>query len=91
MTAGTSQLANEMELYIRQTQESKGQTVTVLKQVGLHGWVLGAARPRCAAVCRRGAGVLLLCGLPVPAAPCDTSAPELLASHACCCPCRATC
>ncbi|PSC71679.1 ADP-ribosylation factor GTPase-activating AGD1 [Micractinium conductrix] len=32
MTAGTSQLANEMELYIRQTQESKGQTVTVLKQ-----------------------------------------------------------
>lgn len=33
MTAGTSQLASEMEAYIRQTQETKGQTITVLKQV----------------------------------------------------------
>ena len=32
MTAGTSQLAAEMEAYIRQTQESRGQQITVLKQ-----------------------------------------------------------
>lgn len=32
MSAGTSQLANEMDSYIRQTQESKGQQITVLKQ-----------------------------------------------------------
>ncbi|KAI3430848.1 hypothetical protein D9Q98_009258 [Chlorella vulgaris] len=32
MTAGTTQLAAEMESYIRHTQESKGRTITVLKQ-----------------------------------------------------------
>ena len=32
MTAGTSQLAAEMETYIRQTQDTAGQQVTVLKQ-----------------------------------------------------------
>jgi hypothetical protein len=35
MTAGTTQLAAEMESYIRHTQESKGRTITVLKQAGL--------------------------------------------------------
>jgi hypothetical protein len=37
MTAGTSQLAAEMEAYIRQTQETKGQQITVLKQARLPG------------------------------------------------------
>lgn len=33
MTAGTSALAADLETYIRQTQESRGQQITVLKQV----------------------------------------------------------
>ena len=37
MTAGTSQLAGEMAAYIRQTQESKGQQITVLKQASSWG------------------------------------------------------
>lgn len=36
MTAGTSALAADLETYIRQTQESRGQQITVLKQVGAH-------------------------------------------------------
>ena len=36
MTAGTSALAADLETYIRQTQETRGQQITVLKQVGGH-------------------------------------------------------
>lgn len=32
MTAGTSQLAAQMEAFIAETQRSKGNTITVLKQ-----------------------------------------------------------
>lgn len=61
MTAGTSALAAEMEGYIRQTQESRGAQITVLKQaragmgLGMRTrqgvrWHAAGAGPGCAAL-----------------------------------------
>ena len=50
MTAGTSQLAAEMDQFIRHTQASGGAQVTVLKQVGLRAGLAACLPPGSAAL-----------------------------------------